>query len=235
MKKTAIYPGTFDPITYGHVDVIQKSLKIVENLIVAVSDGSQKNYLFSIDERIQIVNKALFSDLKFSKNKIKVISFNSLTNGDYHAVVRFYTQGGGMYGDFTNYRFPETDPVLTWNYIESPDGVFHYPLFSTTEEAEFADIQEGGTGTYHNHVFVDDTSNTVWYMPDSLMYHDESSAPNGNTLGSFTDIVWNEIPTGVDSNYKPTPFSPQTIYVNEGDSVNLQIVPADACSSFDYR
>ena len=79
MKKNAIYPGTFDPITYGHIDVIQKSLKIVENLIVAVSDGSQKNYLFSIDERIQIVNKALFSDLKFNKKKIKVISFNSLT------------------------------------------------------------------------------------------------------------------------------------------------------------
>tara|TARA_Y100000590_G_C15123093_1_gene789479 strand:+ start:63 stop:557 length:495 start_codon:yes stop_codon:yes gene_type:complete len=79
MKKTAIYPGTFDPITYGHIDVIQKSLKIVENLIVAISDGNQKNYLFSIDERIQIVNKALFSDLKFNKKKIKVISFNSLT------------------------------------------------------------------------------------------------------------------------------------------------------------
>ena len=69
MKKTAIYPGTFDPITYGHIDVIQKSLKIVENLIVAISDGNQKNYLFSIDERIQIVNKALFSDLKFNKKK----------------------------------------------------------------------------------------------------------------------------------------------------------------------
>jgi len=79
MKKIAIYPGTFDPITYGHIDVIQKSLKIVENLIVAVSDGNQKNYLFSIDERIKIVNKALFSDLKFNKKKIKVISFNSLT------------------------------------------------------------------------------------------------------------------------------------------------------------
>tara|TARA_B100001778_G_scaffold145930_1_gene120046 strand:- start:6 stop:500 length:495 start_codon:yes stop_codon:yes gene_type:complete len=79
MKKNAIYPGTFDPITYGHIDVIQKSLKIVDKLIVAVSDGNQKNYLFSIDERIEIVNKALFSDLKFNKNKIKVISFNSLT------------------------------------------------------------------------------------------------------------------------------------------------------------
>ena len=79
MKKTAIYPGTFDPTTYGHIDVIQKSLKIIDKIIVAISNGNQKNHLFSIDERIEIVNKALFSDLKFNKNKIKVISFNSLT------------------------------------------------------------------------------------------------------------------------------------------------------------
>jgi len=79
MKKTAIYPGTFDPITYGHIDVIQKSLKIVDKIIVAISNGSQKNYLFSIDERIEIVNKSLFSDLKLNTKKIKVISFNSLT------------------------------------------------------------------------------------------------------------------------------------------------------------
>ena len=79
MKKTAIYPGTFDPITFGHIDVIQKSLKIVDKIIVAISDGDNKKYLFSADERIKIVNKALFSDLKFNKNKFKVISFNSLT------------------------------------------------------------------------------------------------------------------------------------------------------------
>ena len=79
MKKTAVYPGTFDPITYGHIDVIQKSLKIIDKVIVAISNGNQKSYLFSIDERIEIVKKALFSDLRFNKSKIKVISFNSLT------------------------------------------------------------------------------------------------------------------------------------------------------------
>ncbi len=79
MKKTAIYPGTFDPITFGHIDVIQKSLKIVEKIIVAISDSNNKNYLFSVEERIEIVNKALFSDLKFNRNKISIVSFNSLT------------------------------------------------------------------------------------------------------------------------------------------------------------
>ena len=79
MNKNAIYPGTFDPITYGHIDVIKKGLKIVEQIVVAISDGNNKNYLFDIDERIEIVKKALFKDLKFKKNKIKVISFNSLT------------------------------------------------------------------------------------------------------------------------------------------------------------
>ena len=79
MKKNAIYPGTFDPITYGHIDVIKKALNIVDSVIVAISDGNNKNYLFNSDERIEIIKKALFSDLKFNKNKIKIISFKSLT------------------------------------------------------------------------------------------------------------------------------------------------------------
>ena len=79
MNKIAIYPGTFDPITYGHIDVIKKGLKLFNKIIVAVSDVDNKNYLFDIDERIEIVRKALFSDLKLNKNKINVIAFDTLT------------------------------------------------------------------------------------------------------------------------------------------------------------
>ena len=79
MNKTAIYPGTFDPITFGHIDVIKKSLKLFDKIVVGVSDESNKNYLFSSEERVEIVNKALFKDLKLNKKKIKVVTFGSLT------------------------------------------------------------------------------------------------------------------------------------------------------------
>ena len=79
MKKIAIYPGTFDPITFGHIDVIKKSLKIFDKLIVGISNGKNKNYLFSSDERIKIVNKALFGDLNLNKSRIQVINFSNLT------------------------------------------------------------------------------------------------------------------------------------------------------------
>ena len=77
--KTAIYPGTFDPITLGHIDVIQKSLKVFDKIVVAATNTKNKNYLFSIDTRIEIIKRSLFSVLKLSKKKILVIPFNTLT------------------------------------------------------------------------------------------------------------------------------------------------------------
>ena len=79
MKNIAIYPGTFDPITYGHIDVVKKGLKFIDKIIIAISNGNQKNYLFNIDERVEIVKKALFFDTKLNKKKVEVITFNSLT------------------------------------------------------------------------------------------------------------------------------------------------------------
>ena len=77
--KIAVYPGTFDPITYGHIDVIKKSLKIFDKVIIATTDNNDKDYFFSLDERIDIINNSLFKDLRFDKKKIKVISFGNLT------------------------------------------------------------------------------------------------------------------------------------------------------------
>ena len=79
MSKIGIYPGTFDPITYGHIDVIKGSLKIVDKLIIAASNDYLKDYLFSSEERVLIIKDALFKDLKMKAQKIKVISFNTLT------------------------------------------------------------------------------------------------------------------------------------------------------------
>jgi len=79
MNKVAIYPGTFDPITFGHIDVMKKGLKLFDKIVVAVSNVDNKNYLFDADERIKIVKKALFSDLKLNQKNILVISFSSLT------------------------------------------------------------------------------------------------------------------------------------------------------------
>ena len=91
--KIAIYPGTFDPITYGHIDVIKKSLNIFDKVIVATTDNINKNYHFSIDERLDIINNSLFKDLKFNKKKIQVVSFNNLTidlckKYNAHAIIR---------------------------------------------------------------------------------------------------------------------------------------------------
>ena len=77
--KTAIYPGTFDPITHGHIDVIKKSLKIFDSVVVAATNNINKNYFFTIEERLFIIKNSLFKDLRLNKKKIKIVSFDTLT------------------------------------------------------------------------------------------------------------------------------------------------------------
>ena len=79
MPKVAIYPGTFDPITFGHIDVIKKGIKLFDKLIVAVSEGGEKDHLFTTDERIILIKNSLHKDMRINSKKINVIKFSSLT------------------------------------------------------------------------------------------------------------------------------------------------------------
>ena len=61
MGKVAIYPGSFDPITYGHLDIVERALEIFDKVIVAIADNAEKRPLFSIEERLQMA-KIIFRD-----------------------------------------------------------------------------------------------------------------------------------------------------------------------------
>ena len=79
MSNIGIYPGTFDPITFGHIDIIKRSLKIVKKLVVAVSSDTNKEFFFNEEERVNLIKDALFKDLKFNRKIIKIIYFDTLT------------------------------------------------------------------------------------------------------------------------------------------------------------
>ena len=73
--KVAIYPGTFDPITKGHLDIIKRSIKFVDKLIIAVSENSKKKTLFTIIERIEMIKEVIQDE---GLSNIDVDSFNEL-------------------------------------------------------------------------------------------------------------------------------------------------------------
>lgn len=74
MERIAIFPGSFDPITIGHVDIIQRALPLFDKIIISVGSNSEKKYFFNLEKRIQWIKKV------FIKNpKIEVKSYNKLT------------------------------------------------------------------------------------------------------------------------------------------------------------
>lgn len=73
MKKIAVFPGSFDPITLGHVSVVKRALSLFDEIVVAIGNNSQKNYMFDLEQRAKWIKGA------FNNKKVKVDIYNTLT------------------------------------------------------------------------------------------------------------------------------------------------------------
>ncbi|MDC0594555.1 pantetheine-phosphate adenylyltransferase [Alphaproteobacteria bacterium] len=78
MTKIGIYPGSFDPITLGHLDIIQRSFHVVDKLIIAVSNNKSKKHMISIDDRLELINKSILSLPNDVQSKIYIEKFDNL-------------------------------------------------------------------------------------------------------------------------------------------------------------
>jgi len=125
-----------------------------------------------------------------------------------------------------------TAPTMNFRYIESPDNNFEYPLFATEEEANFYDLNSGGTGTSHSHTYTDDPTSTTWYMADNQSTMTGTSVPSGAYLTFMSNAVtFTEITSLTDADLTPSAFSFSDISQEEGTAVNLQLYPAGATFS----
>lgn len=87
-SRIAIYPGSFDPVTYGHLDIIKRGLKIFNHVVVAVARNSQKNSLFSIDERIELIQTVLKDEPRVSVDTFTGLLIDYVASKKAHVVIR---------------------------------------------------------------------------------------------------------------------------------------------------
>ena len=135
MKK-AIYPGSFDPLTFGHMDIINRASRIVDELVVGVLNNSAKNSLFSLDERVSMIK-----EMTDSMPNVTVTSFNGLLVDYMRAIdATIIVRGLRAVTDF-EYELQ----IAQTNHVENPEveTIFlttslQYSYLSSTIVKEFA-------------------------------------------------------------------------------------------------
>ena len=147
--------------------------------------------------------------------------------GEYHLGIKSQSTAARVYSaPKVHLQVPEA-PTLQFRYVESPDNSFDYPLFASAEEANYVDEENGGSGTSHQHVYVDDPTGTSWFMPDTGATMAGASAPDGTETFDGNLINWTEITTLSDSQLTPSAFSGSDYNLDEEESVNIQTQPQD--------
>lgn len=87
MKK-AVFPGTFDPITFGHIDIIQRGLKLFDRLVIAVSEGTEKSPLFTLEERVQLIKRVFARHPRVTVRPFEGLLIDFVASQNVQAIIR---------------------------------------------------------------------------------------------------------------------------------------------------
>ena len=146
---------------------------------------------------------------------------------EYHLGIKFGDTTVRLVGLPKIHELEDLAPTMNFRVVESPDGIFNYPVFATTEEAEYYDDNSGGTGTYTTTVFPDDPTFTTWYIPTNGYTNNGTAIPTTDTfLGN--PVTYTEITTLTNADLVPAEFAANTIYIDELSAVNVQLHPTGA-------
>ena len=126
MKKIALYPGSFDPVTNGHVDVVYRALKVFDKIVIAVAEDSPKKSLFSVEERVSMLKEVFKSEKKVTICSFKGLLSDFVRESGITTVIR----GLRMVTDF-DYEFS----LALMNRKQNPD--METVFFMTNESLQF--------------------------------------------------------------------------------------------------
>jgi hypothetical protein len=146
---------------------------------------------------------------------------------EYHLGIKFGDTAVRLVGLPKIHELEDLAPTMNFRVVESPDGIYNYPVFATTEEAEYYDDNNGGTGTYTAIVFPDDPTSAIWYIPTNGYTNNGTSIPTTDTFLS-NPVTYTEITTLTNADLVPDAFNSTSVTVDELSAVNVQLHPTGA-------